>query len=389
MNPTTAGKAGLFALVVGGLALVFFGSRHGGVAAQSNPFKLHAKSRIIGVHGWTLGQSLDLANYKPTDDYENVENQTEYCEKDHFIQSIGKARCSVNIEELNIYHVTTRCNVRSKEDSSRWVTLCLTPSSHQIYKISGEFPSKTPEVLAVLNDLKQRYSDAKRSNDGAMYTFDDDRKTLSLIIEHPFYALSAIDWNLERQAAEEIKSPPPVERTVASTTIKATVKANGIKVFKICDDQIQNDGGIVASQMVRDLSIKSVGVLYDTTGQHDEFANKLRSVFEQTSKTAGIAIESSNTFIEGDFDFKAQLTMMRSRKPDAVLVIGYRDSSNKILDQSRQLGLQQPIIYLGCVPDEQKNMAAQTEKEESEVPKPGLLGVFGSGKADTKGVRKE
>jgi branched-chain amino acid transport system substrate-binding protein len=61
-----------------------------------------------------------------------------------------------------------------------------------------------------------------------------------------------------------------------------------------------------------------------------------------TADGGEIAIEQRHS--EGDKDFRAQLTAIKAKHPDAIIVPGYYTEAGLIARQARELGLQQPLV---------------------------------------------
>ncbi len=89
------------------------------------------------------------------------------------------------------------------------------------------------------------------------------------------------------------------------------------------------------------LNIKKVAVLY---GNDDAFTKNGYDVFKAALAHQKIAVTTTETFAKGDVDFRAQLTKIRTTKPDAIIVSALAEEAANIMIQARQLGLKMPVL---------------------------------------------
>lgn len=78
-----------------------------------------------------------------------------------------------------------------------------------------------------------------------------------------------------------------------------------------------------------------------------DYGRGLKAVFESAFTGAGGKIPVAEEFKEGDTDFRAQLTKIKSRSPKAVYLVGWYKEYAQILRQAKELGLDAQI--LSCV----------------------------------------
>ena len=124
----------------------------------------------------------------------------------------------------------------------------------------------------------------------------------------------------------------------ASTTPKLT--AIGDYIFRVCF--IDTFQGPVAARFVRDhLHLKRVAILRDI---RNEYSVGLAEFFAQYLRNMGGDIVADESYGEGDTDFSAQLTSIRSKDPEAIFVPGYYTEVGLIARQARKLGLTVPLI---------------------------------------------
>ncbi len=128
----------------------------------------------------------------------------------------------------------------------------------------------------------------------------------------------------------------------SSTNPKVT-KENGKTrpyVFRVCFiDPFQ---GTVMAKFARDnLTIERVAVLRDVG---NDYSMGLADYFIEKFKQLGGTIVADESYKAGDQDFKAQLTSIKNRAPQALYVPGYYTDVALIARQARELGMQQPLM---------------------------------------------
>lgn len=126
--------------------------------------------------------------------------------------------------------------------------------------------------------------------------------------------------------------------TPSSTNPKVT--EIGDYIFRVCFiDPFQ--GLVMAKFAVDHLKAKKVAVLRDVKS---DYSVGLADFFVKGFKERGGQITSDLTYQAGDIDFKAQLTQIRSQKPDAIYVPGYYTEVGLIARQAKQLGITVPLM---------------------------------------------
>ncbi|HEY8368294.1 MAG TPA: ABC transporter substrate-binding protein [Thermodesulfobacteriota bacterium] len=90
--------------------------------------------------------------------------------------------------------------------------------------------------------------------------------------------------------------------------------------------------------------IKKVAVMY---GNDDAFTKSGYEVFRQALADNKIEVLTTETFAKGDVDFSAQLTKIRSLKPDAIVVSALAEEAANIMLQARQLGIPDSVPFIG------------------------------------------
>jgi branched-chain amino acid transport system substrate-binding protein len=95
------------------------------------------------------------------------------------------------------------------------------------------------------------------------------------------------------------------------------------------------------SQAVEILGLERVGVLY---GNDDDFTLSGYDVFVEALEDNGVEILGEETFSRGTLDFSAQLTNLIAQEPDALIASALAEEAIQIINQSRDLGFDGPII---------------------------------------------
>ncbi len=124
----------------------------------------------------------------------------------------------------------------------------------------------------------------------------------------------------------------------ASTNPEVTKK--GDYIFRVCFlDSFQ--GVALAKYAYNELKARKAAVLYDNANDYNK---GLAKFFEEEFKRLGGQIVASEAFTDEEktVDFKAQLTNIKSAKPDFLYLPNYYAASALILKQARELGLDVP-----------------------------------------------
>jgi branched-chain amino acid transport system substrate-binding protein len=130
--------------------------------------------------------------------------------------------------------------------------------------------------------------------------------------------------------------------TPSSTNPKVTKDQGKTRpyVFRVCFiDPFQ--GTVMAKYARESLKVSRVAILRDVSNDYsvglaDFFAAKLREL--------GGEIVSDQSFKDDDKDFKAQLTAIKGKAPQAIYVPGYYGAVALIARQTRELGMKQPLL---------------------------------------------
>lgn len=127
---------------------------------------------------------------------------------------------------------------------------------------------------------------------------------------------------------------------LATTATNPQVTEQGNYVFRTCFiDPFQ--GAVLAKFAYTTLKAHRVAVL---TSVSSTFSVGLSKVFRESFTALGGEIVGEQKYTEGDKDFRAQLTAIRTLAPDAIAAMGYYTEGALICRQARDLGLHCPFI---------------------------------------------
>lgn len=137
------------------------------------------------------------------------------------------------------------------------------------------------------------------------------------------------------QLAQMMKVP-----MITPTSTAEKVTQEGDYIFRSClIDPIP--ARIMANFAYDSLGFREVACL---TAQSNDYSVGLEEVFTKTFEELGGKVVAAESYSEGDQDFRAQLTKIRAKKPEALYVPGYYTEAGLIARQMRQLGMDQPIL---------------------------------------------
>jgi branched-chain amino acid transport system substrate-binding protein len=127
---------------------------------------------------------------------------------------------------------------------------------------------------------------------------------------------------------------------IATTATAPEVTEKRDYVFRTCFiDPFQ--GSVLAKFARTSLRAQRAALL---TSVSSPFSVGLARVFRETFTAAGGQIVGEQKYAEGDKDFRAQLTAIRTLAPDVIVAMGYYTEGGLILRQARSLGLHTPIL---------------------------------------------
>src|SRR5262249_31115515 len=126
--------------------------------------------------------------------------------------------------------------------------------------------------------------------------------------------------------------------TPSSTNPKVTQV--GDYIFRVCFiDPFQ--GFVMAKFAANTLKFNRVAILRDIK---NDYSVGLADVFQENFKKMGGTIVADESYSEGDTDFSAQLTAIKSQNPQGIFVPGYYTEVGLIARQEKKLGLNVPLM---------------------------------------------
>jgi branched-chain amino acid transport system substrate-binding protein len=129
--------------------------------------------------------------------------------------------------------------------------------------------------------------------------------------------------------------------TPSSTNPKVTKDGDKTRpfVFRVCFiDPFQ---GTVMAKFAKERGIGKVAILRDVG---NAYSVGLADYFLSKYKELGGTIVNDQSYKAGDQDFKAQLTAIKARAPEAIYVPGYYTDVALIARQARELGMKVPLM---------------------------------------------
>lgn len=130
--------------------------------------------------------------------------------------------------------------------------------------------------------------------------------------------------------------------TPSSTNPRVTKDGKKVRqfVFRVCFiDPFQ--GTVMAKFTRKNLKLSQVAILRDVG---NDYSMGLADYYAAKFKELGGRIAADESYKAGDQDFKAQLTSIKGRKPEALFIPGYYTDVALIARQARELGLKQPLL---------------------------------------------
>jgi branched-chain amino acid transport system substrate-binding protein len=127
---------------------------------------------------------------------------------------------------------------------------------------------------------------------------------------------------------------------ISPSSTNPKVTETGDYIFRVCfTDPFQ--GKLLAEFAKRTLKAQKVAVFSDVSAP---YSMGLAQFFREPFVANGGTITSEQKYTGGDKDFKAQLTVIKNTKPDAIIVPGYYTDAGLIVAQARQLGITVPLF---------------------------------------------
>ena len=126
--------------------------------------------------------------------------------------------------------------------------------------------------------------------------------------------------------------------TPASTNPEVTTI--GDYIFRVCFiDPFQ--ATVMSKFAINSMKVKKIALLID---QKNAYSTGLADNFRQVFTSMGGEIVEEQKYSAGDKDFKAQLTSIKAKNPEAIFIPGYYTDVNLISIQAREIGLTCPLF---------------------------------------------
>jgi branched-chain amino acid transport system substrate-binding protein len=127
---------------------------------------------------------------------------------------------------------------------------------------------------------------------------------------------------------------------VTPSSTAPEITAVGDRIFRVCF--MSGFQAYACAKFSREqLKAQTAAILYD---QKLPYSVGLADEFEKQFTARGGRISTRLSYQEGDQDYSAQLTSIRSSKPDIVFVPGYYTDVANIAVQARKLGIRVPLV---------------------------------------------
>ncbi len=126
---------------------------------------------------------------------------------------------------------------------------------------------------------------------------------------------------------------------ISPSSTNPEVTKKGDYIFRVCfTDDFQ---AAVAAHFAYDQGYRNVAVFKDVK---NDYSKAFAEIFTKEFTKKGGKIAGEQSYQEGDSDFKAQLSNLKSANPDALLVPGYYTEVGTIARNAREVGLTVPML---------------------------------------------
>lgn len=98
---------------------------------------------------------------------------------------------------------------------------------------------------------------------------------------------------------------------------------------------------VTVAAATKQYKLQKVAVIY---GNDDAFTKSGYDVFKKVLEDQKLPVTTTETYVKGDVDFKAQLTKIKASAPDAVICSCLAEEAANIMLQARGLGIKVPFI---------------------------------------------
>jgi branched-chain amino acid transport system substrate-binding protein len=127
---------------------------------------------------------------------------------------------------------------------------------------------------------------------------------------------------------------------ISPSSTDPAVTEVGDYIFRACFvDAFQ--GEVMSKFAFNNLKAQKAAILFDF---NSSYARGLTEYFEISFAKLGGQIVAKQSYMQGDADFKGQLSAIRAAEPDVVYVPGYYGDVAIIAKQARAIGIKQPLL---------------------------------------------
>jgi len=127
---------------------------------------------------------------------------------------------------------------------------------------------------------------------------------------------------------------------ISPSSTNPKVTEVGDDIFRVC--YIDPFQGMVIAKFAKNTLHFTKGAVF--RDNKNDYSVGLANYFTESFHAMGGLIVSDEAYSEGDQDFKAQLTVIKSKKPEFIFVPGYYTEVGLIARQARELGITVPML---------------------------------------------
>ncbi|TZE83229.1 ABC transporter substrate-binding protein [Calorimonas adulescens] len=164
--------------------------------------------------------------------------------------------------------------------------------------------------------------------------------TRKLIEQDKVFAIVGAVLSSETLTAAPIANDAGIPMISPSATAPGVPEV-GPYIFRNCiADNVQ--AVQMAEYAAKELGLKRFAVMYT----NNDYGLALKNAFTDTAKTLGEVV-GVEAYMDGDNDFRAQLSKLKQQNPDALYIGGYYTEAAKIAQQAKQQGLDNVVLLGG------------------------------------------
>jgi len=127
---------------------------------------------------------------------------------------------------------------------------------------------------------------------------------------------------------------------ISPSSTNPKVTEVGDYIFRVCfTDPFQ--GKVIAKFALENLKAKTAAIFID---KKNDYSVGLAEFFKSEFAAGGGKVIDEQNYLGGDIDFKGQLTNLKGKNPDVVILPGYYTEVGLIIKQARSLGLKSTFL---------------------------------------------